>query len=50
MVRASTKNAPHDFYRFGYLPTNDTIAKFTSNDLDLLFQGKKYEIVLSRKQ
>ena len=43
------KNAPIDFYRFGYLPTNDTIARFTPNDLDLLFQGKKYEIVISQE-
>ena len=30
------KNAQNNFYRFGYLSTNDTIAKFTPNDLDLI--------------
>ena len=29
---------------------NDTIVKVTPNDLDLLFQGKKNEILVSRKQ
>ena len=38
------------FKDFGYLPTNDTIAKDTPNDFELLFQGKKFEILISRKQ
>ena len=29
---------------------NDTIARFTPNDLDLFFQGKKYETLTSWKQ
>ena len=29
---------------------NDIIAKLISNDLDILFRGKKYEILISRKQ
>ena len=29
---------------------NDTIAKVTSNDLDLFFQGKEFEILVFRKQ
>ena len=48
-VRASAKNAQTDFYGIGCLPTNYTIAKFIPNDLDLLIQGKKYEILISRK-
>ena len=28
---------------------NDIIAKVTPNDLDLLYQGKKFEILLSLK-
>ena len=33
-----------------YLPTNDTNAKNTPNDLDQLFQGKEFEILISGKQ
>ena len=32
---------------FEYLPTNDTCAKDTPNDPDLLFQGEEIEIVIS---
>ena len=32
------------------MPTNDCIVKVTHNDLDLLFQGKKVEILISGKQ
>ena len=28
----------------------DSIAKVTPNNLDILFQGKKCEIIISRKQ
>ena len=44
------KNARNDFKRFGYLPTNDAIAKVSPNDLDLFFQSKKFEIFTSWKQ
>ena len=37
------KNVLNDFYRFEYLPTNDIIAKFTPNDIGILFQDKKYD-------
>ena len=51
MVRASAKlNVLDDFYRYGNFPTNGTIAKVTSNDLALFFQGLKLEILISRKQ
>ena len=35
-------NAQNDFNRFGNLSTNDIIAKFTPNDLDLPFEGEKF--------
>ena len=35
--------------RFGYLPTIVTITKVTPNNLDILFQDKKFEILISRK-
>ena len=44
-VRTSAKmHRRHFFSRFGYLPATDTIANVTSNDLDLLFQGKKLKL------
>ena len=36
MVRASTKNAQNDLYRFGYLSKNDAIAKASLNDRHLI--------------
>ena len=47
---AGTKKYIANFYRFRYLPTNDTILKVTPNDIDLLFQDKTFEIVVSWKQ
>ena len=40
MVRASAKMHRTTFYRIGYLPTNDTIARFTPNDLDKITHFK----------
>ena len=48
-MRASAE-IQNEFYIFRYLRTNDTIAKFTLNDLDLLYQSQKYKILISRKQ
>ena len=46
-VRASAKKSEYDdFYRFWYLPTNDTIAYAVLRDIDLLFQGKKLEMLI----
>ena len=39
----------HNFETFGYLPTEDTTAKVTPNDLDLLFQRKQFEVTISAK-
>ena len=41
MVRACAKIRKTTFTDLDILPRNDTIAKVTPNDHDLLFQGKK---------
>ena len=48
-VRAS-ENVKNDFCRYGYFPANDATAKFTPSEIDLHFEGKKYEILIYRKQ
>ena len=42
----------HKKRRFGYMPiaTNNTIARFTHNDIYRPFQSKKYEILISPRQ
>ena len=37
------KNAKNIFYRFGFLPTNDTIMKCAPDVLELPFQCKKLQ-------
>ena len=37
-----TQKEQNDFYKFEYLPTNDTIVKFTSNNLDLFFKNRTW--------
>ena len=49
-MRTSAKMNWTDFYRFWYLPSNDNIARLIPNDLDLLFEGQQFEILISRKQ
>ena len=49
-MRYSAKEAQTNFYRFGYLSTNDTISNVATNDLDQPFQGKRFEILVSQKQ
>ena len=47
MGESYRKNALNNFYRFGYLPkmpTNDTIARFTPDDFDLLFKVKYFKL------
>ena len=43
-MKANVTNAQDDFYRFGYLSTNDTIARFIPNDLDQLFEVKHVKL------
>ena len=38
-----------NFNDFDIFTTNDNIAKLTPNDIDLLSQGKKFEILISRE-
>ena len=45
LKQSQRKNAQTNFYEFGYLPTNCTIAIVTPNDLDLLVQGDKIEML-----
>ena len=40
MMRVSAKMHRTTFIDLDILPTNDNIARFKPNDLDLLFQGK----------
>ena len=39
-----------DFYRGWYSPSNVTIANVLLRDLDLNFQGHKFETIISRKR
>ena len=38
------------FFRFRHLPSNGVIAKIALHDLDLVFRGNKFEIVISRTE
>ena len=49
MMKTSANNAQNDFFWSEYLPTNDTITRFTLNNPDLLFQGIQYDNLISRK-
>ena len=39
----------NDICRFWYLPSNDVIAKIALHGIDLLFEGKKFEMLISLK-
>ena len=44
------QNAFDDFYRIRYLPSKDNITKILFYDLYLLFEGKKFETLISLLQ
>ena len=49
MVRASTKMHETTFVDFDILPSNGFIGKIVLCELDLLFEGKKFEKLISLK-
>ena len=49
-ISAKINNVKDDVYRFLYLQSNGAITKIVRCDLDLLFEGNKFETLLSLKQ
>ena len=45
---AKTKNVQITFVDFWQLPSNGVIMKIAHRDLDLLFEGRKFEIFISQ--